>query len=110
MLLLLPALLTFGVDVWLRKRQRDAMSSRAQFYLPKANFQRDTLYLIFVMLICALFLLVFGTAVYSSFIQFWPYNLSFSLRHYNFEGLPGAGSPIPTVLFWHFTLPLSAAF
>ncbi len=43
MLLLLPALLTFGVDVWLRKRQRDAMSSRAQFYLPKANFQRDTL-------------------------------------------------------------------
>ncbi|HCR4075442.1 TPA: putative 2-aminoethylphosphonate ABC transporter permease subunit [Proteus mirabilis] len=89
MLLLLPALLTFGVDVWLRKRQRDAMSSRAQFYLPKANFQRDTLYLIFVMLICALFLLVFGTAVYSSFIQFWPYNLSFSLRNYNFEGLPG---------------------
>ena len=89
MLLLIPALLTFSVDAWLRKRQRDSISSRAQVYLPKPNRQRDSIYLVLVMLICATFLLVFGMAVYSSFIQFWPYNLSFSLRHYNFEGLPG---------------------
>ena len=89
MLLLIPALLTFSVDAWLRKRQRESISSRAQVYLPKPNRQRDSIYLVLVMLICATFLLVFGMAVYSSFIQFWPYNLSFSLRHYNFEGLPG---------------------
>lgn len=89
MLLLLPALLTFSVDAWLRKHQRDAISSRAKVYLPKVNYQRDAIYLMLVVLICAVLLLIFSTAVYSSFIQFWPYNLSFSLRHYNFEGLPG---------------------
>ncbi|EXJ09779.1 ABC transporter permease subunit [Nitrincola nitratireducens] len=32
-----------------------------------------------------------GTAVYASLIQFWPYNLSYTLRHYQFDGLGGSG-------------------
>lgn len=89
MILLLPAILTFSVDAWLRRRQRDSLSSRAQVYVPKINSKRDWVFLSFVFILCSILLSVFGMAVYSSFIQFWPYNLSFSLRHYNFDSLPG---------------------
>lgn len=89
MVLLLPAIFTFSVDAWLRRRQRDSLSSRSQVHIPKINRQRDLAFLAIVLSICLVLLLVLGMAVYSSFIQFWPYNLSFSLRHYNFEGLPG---------------------
>ncbi len=89
MVLLLPAIFTFTLDAWLRRRQRDSLSSRAQVYVPKSNPKRDWAFLAFVFMLCAVLFGVFAMAVYSSFIQFWPYNLSFSLRHYNFDGLPG---------------------
>jgi iron(III) transport system permease protein len=87
--LLLPALLSFGVDLWLRRRQRDAMSGRAQIYHPKPQRRRDAGYLLVVVLVCALLLGVFGMAVYSSLVKFWPYDLSLSLNNYAFSDLPG---------------------
>jgi len=41
--------------------------------------------------VCAVLLLVFGMAVYSSLVKFWPYNLSLSLNHYQFEDTAGGG-------------------
>ncbi len=89
MVLLVPALFTFTVDAWLRRKQKEGLSSRAEIRPPQPNTQRDFCYLVFVALVSSVILGVFGMAVYSSFIQFWPYNMSFSLRHYNFEDLPG---------------------
>lgn len=89
MVLLVPALFTFTVDAWLRRKQKEGLSSRAEIRPPQPNTQRDFCYLVFVVLVSSVILGVFGMAVYSSFIQFWPYNMSFSLRHYNFEDLPG---------------------
>lgn len=89
MVLLLPALLSFGVDAWLRRRQGDAMSGRAQVHQPKPSRLRDACFLALVLLVCAVLLGVLGMAVYSSLVKFWPYNLSLSLRHYAFE--EGAG-------------------
>lgn len=89
MVLLAPALLSFAVDLWLRRRQRDAMASRALVYIPQPSVQRDSVFLIVTLLICALLLGVFGMAVYSSLVSFWPYNLSLSLQHYAFSELPG---------------------
>ncbi|MNZ71271.1 putative 2-aminoethylphosphonate transport system permease protein PhnV [compost metagenome] len=91
MILLLPALLSFAVDAWLRRRQRDAMSGRAQVYHPKPSPRRDAAFLAVVVLICAVLLLVLGMAVYSSLVKFWPYNLSLSLRHYAFDDTAGGG-------------------
>jgi iron(III) transport system permease protein len=34
---------------------------------------------------------VFGMAVYSSLVTFWPYNLSLSLNHYQFNDTAGGG-------------------
>ena len=91
MVLLLPALLSFGVDAWLRRQQGDSMSGRAQVFKPVPGKGRDRCYLAIVMLICAALLLVFGMAVYASLVKFWPYNLSLSLHHYQFNDTAGGG-------------------
>lgn len=92
MVLLIPALLSFGVDMWLRRRSRDAMSGRAQVYHPHPSRLRDGIFLGIVILLCAALLLVFGMAVFSSLVKFWPYNLSLVLDHYSFSDLPGGWS------------------
>ena len=89
MVLLMPALLSFAVDRWLRRRQREAMGGRAQVYHPQPAQQRDLAYLAVIMLICSTLLGVFGMAVYSSLVKFWPYDLSLSLHNYAFSDLPG---------------------
>src|SRR5471032_3140831 len=71
MILLLPALFSFAVDAWLRRRH--------------------ACYLAIVLLICTALLLVFGMAVYSSLVKFWPYNLSLSFSHYAFNATTGSG-------------------
>ncbi|MCV4340632.1 putative 2-aminoethylphosphonate ABC transporter permease subunit [Pseudomonas capsici] len=87
--LLLPALLSFTVDLWLRRQQRGAMGGRAQVYHPMPNHRRDSSFLVMVALICAVLLGVFGMAVYSSLVKFWPYDLNLSLHNYAFSDLPG---------------------
>lgn len=91
MVLLVPALLGFGVDAWLRRRQGEAMSGRAQAFVPAPGRGRDACFLALVLVVCAALLGVVGMAVYSSLVTFWPYNLSLSLKHYLFEDTAGGG-------------------
>lgn len=91
MVLLLPALFSFGVDAWLRRRHGDSMSGRAQVFKPAPSKLRDGCYLAIVLLISAALILVFGMAVFSSLVKFWPYNLSLSLNHYQFNETAGGG-------------------
>ncbi|XXD87549.1 putative 2-aminoethylphosphonate ABC transporter permease subunit [Pseudomonas sp. Z4-7] len=89
MILLLPALLSFAVDMWLRRTQREAMGGRAQVYHPQPSRGRDAAFLSVTALIGGVLLGVFGMAVYASLVQFWPYDLSLSLDNYAFSELPG---------------------
>jgi iron(III) transport system permease protein len=89
MILLLPALLSFAVDMWLRRAQREAMGGRAQVYRPQPSRGRDAALLSVTALIGCVLLGVFGMAVYASLVQFWPYDLSLSLGNYAFSELPG---------------------
>lgn len=91
MVLLVPALLSFAVDAWLRRRQSQGMSGRAQVFKPKPGAVRDRCYLAFVLVVCAVLMAVVGMAVYSSLVKFWPYNLSLSLNHYQFDETAGGG-------------------
>ncbi len=45
MILLLPALFSFAVDAWLRRRQGEAMTGRAQVFQPVRCRSRDACYL-----------------------------------------------------------------
>lgn len=90
-LLLLPALLTFFLDRKLRARQGAQISGRAQPYVAGRHGLRDGVFLILMLTMAAGVLLVIGVAVWASFVKMWPYNLSMSLRSYDFGNMDGGG-------------------
>ena len=90
-LLLLPALLTFVLDRRLRARQGAQMSGRAQAYAAAPNGRRDAAFLALAGVMAAFLLVIIGVAVWASFVKMWPYNLSMSLRSYDFDNMDGGG-------------------
>ena len=90
LLLLLPALAAFAIDFAVRRRQKALLSARSVPYAPRPAARRDSLLLVFVVLLSAAMLLVMGMAVFGSLVKVWPYNLSFTLNHYTY-GFEEAG-------------------
>jgi iron(III) transport system permease protein len=82
LLLLAPALLTFGVDRFVATRQTALLTARAVPYRPKPKRWRDGLATGYCALIATLVLGMMGMAVFASFASFWPYNLTPTLSHY----------------------------
>ncbi len=89
-LLLVPALAAFAIDRAIQGKQKALLSARSVPYVPAPARLRDALLLSYVLLLSVAMLLVMGMAVFGSFVQFWPYDLSFTLRHYVY-GLQEAG-------------------
>ncbi|GAA5232171.1 putative 2-aminoethylphosphonate ABC transporter permease subunit [Verticiella sediminum] len=89
--LLAPAVFTFVLDAHLRKRQGSTLSGKAQPYAPGPNRGRDTAFLFLLAVVGGLLLTLVGVAVWASFVQFWPYNLSLSMRSYDFDNMDGGG-------------------
>ncbi len=90
LILLVPVLLAFVVDWIMQGRIQAQFSARAVPYAPKREPWFDGAMLAFCVVVALLLLAVLGMAVYTSFIKFWPYDKSMSLRHYTF-GLVDAG-------------------
>jgi iron(III) transport system permease protein len=82
--LLLPALITFVVDRLVQRKQTSMLTARAVPYAPKPSRGFDLAMTAYCTLVAALMFAVLGMAIYASFVKFWPYDLSFSLRHYAF--------------------------
>jgi len=80
--LLTPAVLTFGVDWFVQRKQTALLTARAVPYAPRPARAFDALMLGFVALISALMLAMLGMAIFASFATYWPYNLAPSLKHY----------------------------
>ncbi len=83
--LLIPALLAFGLDQYSRKRQASQLTSRSVVYVPKPDNVRDNLFLAYCLVITFLIVAMLGMAQFGALVKFWPYNLSLTLKHYNFE-------------------------
>jgi iron(III) transport system permease protein len=90
LVLLLPVLFAFAVDWVMRRRLQAQFSARAVPYVPRPSPRFDRAMLAFCVLVAVYLLGVLGMAVYTSFIKLWPYDKSFSLRHYVY-GLIDAG-------------------
>ena len=82
MLLLAPAVLTFGIDHLVQRRQTAMLGARAVPYVPKPAPVFDALISAYCAGIALLMFAMLGMAVFASFASFWPYNLEPSLRHY----------------------------
>lgn len=89
LVLLLPVVLAFVVDWRMQGQQHAHFSSRAVPYVPKRAPAFDTAMFAYCTVVCIMMLAVLGMAVYTSFIKLWPYDLSFSLRHYVFGLIDG---------------------
>jgi iron(III) transport system permease protein len=80
--LLAPALLTFVVDRFVQTRQTSMLTARAVPYAPRPSRAFDSWMTAYCVLITLFVFAVFGMALFASVVKFWPYDLSFSLRHY----------------------------
>lgn len=90
-LLLLAAALSFVLARLVQQRQVTMVSTQAVPYEPKANRMASTIAFAFCAVIGLAIVAVILVAAVSSFIRFWPYNLSLTLKHYNFDLAAGGG-------------------
>ena len=82
LLLLAPAVLTYGIDSYVSRRQTAMLTARAVPYEPRPSRGFDRLMTAYCAVIALLMLAVLGMAVFASFASFWPYNLKPCWRHY----------------------------
>ncbi|WP_241901259.1 putative 2-aminoethylphosphonate ABC transporter permease subunit [Vibrio sp. 10N.286.49.B3] len=83
-ILLLPAVLSFGIEAHIRRKQQSMMSTNAVIYQPQPSRVKDTIALLFCGAIVLCILTVIGMALYGSLISFWPYNKALTLNNYDF--------------------------
>ena len=91
MVLLVPAVLAFVIDRIVQQRQVALLSARAVPLEPKVNRARDFGLLIYCLVVVSLLIGVLGAAIWASFITYWPYNLSLTLRNYDFGTFDQSG-------------------
>ncbi len=91
LVLLLPALLSFAVDRLVQGRQAALLSARAVPYEPKPDPLVDRLAFGFCLIVASAILVILGTAIFASLATYWPYNLTPSLRNYDFDNMDGGG-------------------
>jgi iron(III) transport system permease protein len=91
MILMVPAVVGFLLDRWARQQRGAGFSARAVPYVPKPNALRDRAALVLVLLVSAFLIGIVAVAVWGSFIQFWPWDLSLTLRNYEFSRFHSAG-------------------
>ncbi|MDM0076583.1 putative 2-aminoethylphosphonate ABC transporter permease subunit [Variovorax sp. J2P1-59] len=84
MLLLVPSIISFVIDYTVRRKLKAQLTARSVPYSPKPSRLGDALLALFCTVVCLLLLATIGMAVYTSLIKLWPYDLSFTLKHYHF--------------------------
>lgn len=90
-MLLFPAVIAFGADRWVQKRQKNLFDTRSIAYRPEPNKTRDGLCLLYCSLVSIAVLAVLGMAVYGSVVTFWPWNKALTLNNYNFSEMSTYG-------------------
>ncbi|WP_137390956.1 putative 2-aminoethylphosphonate ABC transporter permease subunit [Rhodoligotrophos defluvii] len=90
-ILLVPAVLSFIVDLYVRRRSKAQLSARAVMLKPQSRPAIDIVMSLCVVAVSLLILLLVGTAIFASLASFWPYDLSLSLTNYDFATYDPAG-------------------
>ncbi|WP_141692504.1 putative 2-aminoethylphosphonate ABC transporter permease subunit [Paenibacillus pectinilyticus] len=90
-LLTIPAFIAFAVDRFVDRKQRAMTSSKSTPYQIPEGKWRDRLYRVFCWMMTIAILIPLCTILFASLIKVWPYNISFSMKHYNFSTVAGSG-------------------
>lgn len=92
--LLVPVVFAFGAERFARRREVALLSGRAVPLEPRPQPILDWLMFAICGVLAVLITSVLGFAVWGSLIKYWPYNLSLTLKNYNFSEY-GAGGWSP---------------
>ncbi|MBX8813607.1 ABC transporter permease subunit [Pseudochrobactrum algeriensis] len=83
--LLMPAIAAKIVEKRLTKQQQALLTSQARPMVVRPSGKRDLLLGLYAYFTMALILSVILIVVLASFVKLWPYNMSFTLQHYQFD-------------------------
>ena len=89
-MLLVPAVLVFLLERRVASKQVAQFTGRSLPYTPKPSSLRDGVFLGWCIAVTLLIASVLGMAQFASLVKFWPYNLSLTFDHYEFE-IEGVG-------------------
>ncbi|MFD0879721.1 putative 2-aminoethylphosphonate ABC transporter permease subunit [Variovorax dokdonensis] len=84
LLLLVPSVVSFCIDYVVRRKIKAQLSARSVPYVAPRRKLTDGLLTLFCVVVCVLLLATVGMAIFTSVISLWPYDLSFTLKHYHF--------------------------
>ncbi len=90
-ILLVPAVLAFVIDRQVQKRQVSALSARSVPFQPKRRRLADALCLMWCALIAGFILLMIVTCQLAALVSFWPYDMTLTLKNYDFSRVDGGG-------------------
>ena len=82
--LLIPAVVAFFADRIIQGRQVALLTARAVPLTPKPESHRDNGLFLFCVVVGGLIFVLLAMSVWASFVTRWPYNLSLTLKNYNF--------------------------
>ncbi|MEO8545521.1 MAG: putative 2-aminoethylphosphonate ABC transporter permease subunit, partial [Burkholderiaceae bacterium] len=82
--LLIPAVVAFFADRIIQGRQVALLTARAVPLRPQPDSRRDNGLFLFCAVVGGLIFVILAMSVWASFITRWPYNLSLTLKNYNF--------------------------
>ena len=90
-ILLIPAAFAFAVDRLARRRQVALLSTRAVPYEPNPNSRFDRAMLAYCAVIGVFILGMVAISQFAALVKFFPYNLTLTLSHYDFDRKGGGG-------------------
>ncbi len=90
-ILLIPAVAAFFVDRMVQKKQVSLLSARSVPFQPKKHRRFEAICLVWCGMIALFILSIIGICQYAALVKFWPYDLSLSLRNYDFNRMDGGG-------------------
>ncbi|WP_245220606.1 MULTISPECIES: putative 2-aminoethylphosphonate ABC transporter permease subunit [unclassified Ruegeria] len=89
--LVIPAILAFGIDRMVQSKQVALLSARSVPYQATPNPKTDRIFLIYCSLIGLFIVGLLAVCQFAALIKFWPYDLSLSLKNYQFNKMDGGG-------------------
>ena len=89
--LLVPAAGACVIDRLVQRRQVAMLTTKTVPYEPKRHPFADRIAFAYCGGVAFLILGIMGVAAFGSFIKFWPYDLSFTLRNFQFDLYAGGG-------------------
>lgn len=90
-LLLIPTAIAFLADRLVQSRASAALTAQSVPYQPKPHRWADRLAFTFCSLVTLMVFSVIATVFLASLVDLWPYNLSLTLKHFDFSSVGGGG-------------------